>query len=122
MQDRHSNLDGEVVLVDVANHTILSVGSILLLDDDVLAIFHLVAVVVHLLDVGLHLFFANMMFCLALSTHVLVDVVRKAHGDADVPFSLLDADLDVLVGHFAVSSVVADVLGLIDVHFPSGFG
>ena len=45
-----------------------------------------------------------------------------AHGDTDVPFSLLDVDVDVLVEHFAVSSVVADVLGLLDVQFPSSFG
>ena len=63
MQDRHSNPDGVVVVVDVANHAILDVDSILLLDDDVLANFHLVDVVVvvvvvvaHLLDVGLLLF------------------------------------------------------------------
>ena len=63
MQDRHSNLDGVVVVVDVANHAILDVDSISLLDD-----------------------------------------------------------ADVLVEHFAVSSVVADVLGLLDVQFPSSFG
>ena len=65
MQDRHSNLDGVVVVVDVANHAILDVDSVLLLDDDVLVNFHLVDVVVvvvvvvvvaHLLDVGLLLF------------------------------------------------------------------
>ena len=125
MQDRHSNLDGVVVVVDVANHAILDVDSILLLDDDALANFHLVDVVVvvaHLLDVELRLFSANMMFCLVLSTDVLVDVLSNAHGDADVPFSLLDVDSDVLVEHFVVSSVVADVLGLLDVQFPSSFG
>ena len=129
MQDRHSNLDGVVVVVDVANHAILDVDSILLLDD-VLANFHLVDVVVvvvvvaHLLDAGLLLFSANMMFfwVLSTSTGVLVDVLSNVHGDADVPFSLLDADADVLVEHFAVSSVVADVLGLLDVQFPSSFG
>ena len=46
MQDRHSNLDGVVVVVDVANHAILDVDSISLLDDNVLANFHLVDVVV----------------------------------------------------------------------------
>ena len=105
--------------------------SILLLDDDVLANFHLIDVVVvvvavvvvaHLLDVGLLLFSANMMFFLVLSTGVLVDVLSNVHGDADVPFSLLDVDADVLVEPFAVSSAVADVLGLLDVQFPSSFG
>ena len=129
VQDRHSNLDCVVVVVvvvDVANHAILDVDSILLLDDDVLANFHLVDVVVvvvdHLLDVGLLLFSANMMFFWMLSTGVLVDVLSNVHGDADMPFSLLDVDADVLVEHFAVSSVVADVLGLLDVQFPSSFG
>ena len=128
MQDRHSNLDGVVVVVvvDVANHAILDVDSSLLLDDDVLANFHLVDVVVvvvaHLLDVGLLLFSANMMFFWVLSIGVLVDVLSNVHGDADVPFSLLDVDAAVLVEHFAVSSVVADVLGLLDVQFPSSFG
>ena len=83
MQDRHSNLDGVVVVVDVANHAILDVDSILLLDDNVLANFHLVDVVVvvvvvvvaHLLDVDLLLFSANMMFFLVLSTDVFVDVL-----------------------------------------------
>ena len=125
MQDRHSNLDGVVVVVDLANHAILDVDSILLLDDDVLANFHLVdvvvAVVAHLLGLELHLFSANMMFCWLLSTDELVDVLSNAHGDADVPFSLLDVDSDVLVEHFAVSNVVADVLGLLDVQFPSSF-
>ena len=79
-------------------------------------------VVVHLLDVDLLLFFTNMMFFWVLSTGVLVDVLSNVHGDADVPFSLLDVDADVLVEHFAVSSVVADVLGLLDVQFPSNFG
>ena len=58
MQDRHSNLDGVVVVVDVANHAILDVDSIMLLDEDALANFHLVDVVVvvaHPLDVELRL-------------------------------------------------------------------
>ena len=126
MQDRHPSLDGVVVVVDVAGHAILDVDSILLLDDDVLANFHLVDVVVvvvaHLLDVGLLLFSANMIFCLVMPTDVPVDVLLYAHDDADVPFSLLDVDADILVEHFAVSSVVADVLGLLDVQFPSSFG
>ena len=132
MQDHHSNLDGVVVVVDVANHAILDIDSILLLDDDVLANFHLVDVVVdvvvvvvvvaHLLDVGLLLFFANMMFFWVLSTSALADVLSNVHGDAAVPFSLLDVDADVLAEHFAVSIVVADVLGLLDVQFPSIFG
>ena len=123
MQDRHSKLDGVVVVVDVPNHTSLDVDSILLLDD-ALANFHLVDVVVvgaHLLDVELHVFSANMMFCLLLSTDMLVDVLSNVHGDADVPFSLLDVDSAVFVEHFVVSSVVADVLGLLDVQFPSSF-
>ena len=126
MQDHHSNLDGVVVVVDVAHHASLDVDSILLLDDDVLANFHLVDVVVvavaHLLDVGLLLLSANVMFFWVLSTGVLVDVLSNVHGDADVPFSFLDVDAAVLVEHFAVSSVVADVLGLLDVQFPSSFG
>ena len=124
MQDHHSNLDGVVVVVDVANHAILDVGCILLLDDDVLANFHPVdvaVVVAHLLDVELHLFSATMMLCLALSTDVLVDVLSNVHGDSDDPFFLLDVDPDVLVEHFVVSSVVAGVLGLLDVQFPSSF-
>ena len=71
MQDHHSNLDGEAVVVDAANHAILDVDSILLLDDDVLANFHLVDVVVavvHVLDDELRLFSATMMFCLVLPT------------------------------------------------------
>ena len=100
----------------------------MLLDNDVLACSHLVDVVVvvvvvaHLLDVGLRLFSANMMFCLVLSTDVLVVVLSNIHGDADVPSPLLDVGAAVLVEHLAVSSVVADVLGLLDVQFPSRFG
>ena len=53
---------------------------------------------------------------------MLVEILSNAHGDADVPFSLFDVDLDVLAEHFAVSSVVVDVLGVLDVQFPSSSG
>ena len=98
-----------VVVVDVANHAILDVDSILLLDDDVLANFHLVDVVAvaHLLDVEFRLFSANMMFCLVLSTDVLVDVLSNAHGDADVPFSLL-----MLILMFSLSILLCRMLSL----------
>ena len=108
MQDRHSNLDGVVVVVDVANHAILDVDSILLLDDDVLANFHLVDVVVLLLLWWLKIFIFLMLgfffspcrawfsfWVLSTSCKVSVplDVLSgfdcNGHGDADVPFSLL---------------------------------